>query len=115
MTSDIYRLKKPHDSELYNILTDVPLPNFIRIISSKKMSRTWHAWERGEMHAKFWLENLQKHLEEQDIQNNNKTPERNSEGVDWINLTQDGNQWHVLVNVVMNLWVLQKAGIFFTS
>lgn len=63
----------------------------------------------GEMHAKFWLENLQKHLEEQDKENNNKTSKGNSEGVGWINLTQDGNQWHVLLNVVMNLWVLQKA------
>lgn len=80
MKSDIYRLKKPHDSVLYNILTDVPLPNFIRIISSKKTSRTWHARERGEMHAKFWLEKPA------------ETSGRNSEGVDWINLTQDRNK-----------------------
>jgi hypothetical protein len=75
-----------------------------------------HAWERGEILAKFLLENLQKHLEIRDIQdNNNKTPKRNSESVNWINLTQDRGQWHVLANIVTNLWVLQKAGIFFTS
>jgi hypothetical protein len=24
---------------------------------------------------------------------------------DWINLTQDGDRWQALVNVVMNLWI----------
>jgi hypothetical protein len=28
------------------------------------------------------------------------------EGVGWTNLAQDRNQWWVLVNMVMNLWVL---------
>jgi hypothetical protein len=27
-------------------------------------------------------------------------------GVEWIQLVQDRDQWHALVNVVMNLWVL---------
>jgi hypothetical protein len=27
------------------------------------------------------------------------------EGVDWIHLLQDRDQWRALVNVVMNLWV----------
>jgi hypothetical protein len=27
-------------------------------------------------------------------------------GVDWIQMTQDRDQWQVLVNMVMNLWVL---------
>jgi hypothetical protein len=27
------------------------------------------------------------------------------EGVDWIHLTQDSDQWQALVNMVMNLWV----------
>jgi hypothetical protein len=26
-------------------------------------------------------------------------------GMDWINLTQDRDQWRALVNTVMNLWV----------
>jgi len=26
--------------------------------------------------------------------------------VEWIHLTQDRNQWQVLANTVMNLWVL---------
>jgi hypothetical protein len=36
-------------------------------------------------------------------------------GVDWIHLAQDRDQWCVPVNMVMNLWVLQKAGNFLTS
>jgi hypothetical protein len=28
------------------------------------------------------------------------------DGMDWIELAQDKNQWRVLVNRVMNLWVL---------
>jgi hypothetical protein len=27
------------------------------------------------------------------------------DGVDWIDLAQDRNQWSALVNTVMNLWV----------
>jgi hypothetical protein len=27
------------------------------------------------------------------------------DGLDWINLAQDKDQWRALVNTVMNLWV----------
>jgi len=27
------------------------------------------------------------------------------EGMDWIDMAEDGNWWRGLVNVVMNLWV----------
>jgi hypothetical protein len=27
-------------------------------------------------------------------------------GTEWINLAQDSNQWWIIVNTVMNLWVL---------
>jgi hypothetical protein len=27
------------------------------------------------------------------------------EGVDWINLAQDGGKWQAVVNMVPNLWV----------
>jgi hypothetical protein len=37
------------------------------------------------------------------------------EGVDRIHLAQDRDQWQALVNMVMNLWVPQKAGNFLTS
>jgi hypothetical protein len=28
------------------------------------------------------------------------------DGVDWINVAQDRDQWRALVNTVLNLWVL---------
>lgn len=34
-----------------------------------------------------------------------------NEGLDWINLAQDGVQWCILVNVVMDLRVLYKVEI----
>jgi hypothetical protein len=36
------------------------------------------------------------------------------EGVDWIHLAQDRNQWWALVNTVMNLPFPQKMGNFLT-
>jgi hypothetical protein len=37
------------------------------------------------------------------------------EGMDWIHLTQDRDQWWALLNIVLNLCVPEKAGIFLTS
>jgi hypothetical protein len=36
------------------------------------------------------------------------------EGVDWMNLAQDRNQWRALVNTVMNRRVPQMTGNFLT-
>jgi len=36
------------------------------------------------------------------------------EGVDWILLTQDRDQWRALVNTIMNLRVPLKMGNFLT-
>jgi hypothetical protein len=33
-------------------------------------------------------------------------------GIDWIDLTQDRNQWRILVNMEMNLWVPRYIPIF---
>jgi hypothetical protein len=37
------------------------------------------------------------------------------EGVDWIHLAEDRDQWQTVVNTVMNFQVPQKAGNFLTS
>jgi hypothetical protein len=34
------------------------------------------------------------------------------EGVDWMHLDQDSDQWRAVVNIVTNLRVSQKAGNF---
>jgi hypothetical protein len=36
-------------------------------------------------------------------------------GMDWIFLAEDRNRWQAPVNMVMNLWISQNAGIFLTS
>jgi len=36
------------------------------------------------------------------------------EGVDWMQLAQDRDQWWTLVNTPMNLWVPWKAMSFLT-
>jgi len=36
------------------------------------------------------------------------------EGVEWIHLAQDRDQWRAVVNTVMNLRVPKKAGNFLT-
>ena len=35
--------------------------------------------------------------------------------MDWITLVQDRDKWWVLVNAIMKLWVVYKAGDFLTS
>jgi len=36
-------------------------------------------------------------------------------GMDWIELAQDSDRWHALVNMLMNLWVPYNARNFFTN
>jgi hypothetical protein len=42
-----------------------------------------------------WVDNIKMHLRE-----------IGWGGMDWIDLAQDRYQWRVLVNTIMNLWVL---------
>jgi hypothetical protein len=41
--------------------------------------------------------------------------EMGCEGVDWIHVVQDRDQWRAVVNTVMNLRVPYKAGNFLTE
>jgi hypothetical protein len=41
--------------------------------------------------------------------------DRGWDGMDWIGLTQDSDQWRALVNIVMNLWVPLNVGKFLSS
>jgi hypothetical protein len=58
------------------------------------------------MHVKFWSEipNGRYHSEELGV--GGRDPKEISwEGVDWMHLAQDGDQWWIIVNTVMNLRV----------
>jgi hypothetical protein len=37
------------------------------------------------------------------------------DGMDWIDLSQDRDQWRTFVNTVMNLWVPENIGKFFIN
>jgi hypothetical protein len=37
------------------------------------------------------------------------------DGMDWIELAQDRDQWRALLNMIMNLQVPQNAGKFFSG
>jgi hypothetical protein len=37
------------------------------------------------------------------------------DGMDWIDLAQDRDQWRALVNTIMNLWVPYNVGKFLSS
>jgi hypothetical protein len=52
-------------------------------------------------HWRRWKDNINMDLQEVE-----------SEGMDWIELTQDMERWRALVNAVMNLRVPQNEGIF---
>jgi hypothetical protein len=72
------------------------------------------------MHIGYWWE-IQKerdHWEDQDIGGWTILKclrEIGWDGMDWIDLAQDNDQWRALVNTVMNLRVSQNSGKFLSS
>jgi hypothetical protein len=63
------------------------------------------------MHTKCWSENLKGRESWEDLGIDWEYNIRMSlgeigwEGVDWINLAQDRDQWWAFVNTVVNIWV----------
>jgi hypothetical protein len=61
----------------------------------------WHEWGRRGTHIGYWwgrprcrwADNINMDLRE-----------IGWDGIDWIELAQDRDQWRALVNTVMNLW-----------
>jgi hypothetical protein len=56
-------------------------------------------WDRQEMHAEFWKQNLKTTLKDNNIMD---ITEIGWEGTDWIHLAQNRERWQALVNMVMN-------------
>jgi hypothetical protein len=68
------------------------------------------------MHTKFWSEKLKGRNHSDDLGMNKENiimdlREIGWEGVDWIRLDQDRNQWQPLVNMIVNLQVPKMWGI----
>jgi hypothetical protein len=101
-------LRKLHNEELHNLYSS---PNIIRMTKSRKIRWTGHVARMGETRTPYrilvekpegrrplgrprrrWVDNIKLDLREMDW-----------DGVDWIELAQDRDQWRAVVNTVMNL------------
>jgi hypothetical protein len=97
-----------HNEELHNLYSS---PNIIRMIKSRRMRWAGHVARMGETRTasrilvgkpegkrplgrlrRRWVDNIKMDL-----------GEIGWDGVDWIELAQDRDQWRALVNTVMNL------------
>jgi hypothetical protein len=100
--------RKLHNEELHHLYSS---PNIIRMIKSRRMRWAGHVAGMGarrdacrilvgkpegkiSLGRRKWVGNIKMDL-----------GEIGWDGVDWIELAQDRNQWRALVNTVMNLWV----------
>jgi hypothetical protein len=102
--------RKLHNEELHNLYSS---PNIIRMIKSRRMRWVGHVARMGAKRNACrilvgkpegkkplgrlrhrWVDNIKVEL-----------GELGWDGMDWIDLAQDRDQWRALVNTVMNLWV----------
>jgi hypothetical protein len=102
--------RKLRNEELHNLNSS---PNIIRMIKSRRMRLAGHAarmWEKTNAYRILvgkperrrplggprcrWVDNIKIELRE-----------KGWDGVDWVDLAQDRDQWRALVNTVMNLRV----------
>jgi hypothetical protein len=92
-------------------------PNTIMVIKSRSwMQLVGHIAHMGEMRNTVLVGRLEgkkslgipRHRQEDNIKMN--LAEIGWEGMDWIHLAQDKDQWWVHVNMVMNLWGPEKVG-----
>jgi hypothetical protein len=97
-----------HNEKLHNLYSS---PSICRIIKSRRMRWVGHVAEMGEKWNAYrrlvimpegkrplvrprsrWLDNIKMDL-----------TEIGCDGMDWIDLAQDGDQWRALVNMVIKL------------
>jgi hypothetical protein len=102
--------RKLHNDELHNLYS---LPNIIRMIKSRRMTWAGHVARMGrrEMHIRYWWESQKEidHYEDRNIGGWTILKwilrEIRWDGMDWIELAQDRDQWRAHVNMLMNLQV----------
>jgi hypothetical protein len=94
--------RKLHNKELHNMYTS---PNIIRMIKSRRMRWAGHVARMGKtgMHIGYRWESLKEGRPRHRWVDNIKIDRR--DGMDLVHLSQDRDQWRVLVNMVMNLCV----------
>jgi transcription termination factor 2 len=103
--------RKLHNEELHNLYSS---PNIIRMIKSRRMRWAGHVARMGETRSanrilvgkpegKRPLGRPRRSRYVDNIKMN--FGEIGGDGVDWIELAQDRNQWRALVNTVMNIEV----------
>jgi hypothetical protein len=106
--------RRLHSGELYNLHTS---PNVIRVIQSRRMRWVVHVACVGEMREVYNIL-IGKHEGKRPVgrhrhrwENNSRTnlSEIRWEGVDWIHLAQDRDQWRALVNTVTNICARARA------
>jgi hypothetical protein len=102
--------RKLHIKELHNLYSS---PNIIRMIRSRRMRWAWHVARIGEAKNAYrilvgkpegkrplqrprrrWVDRIKMDLREVGW-----------DGMEWIELAQDRDQWRALVNTVINLRV----------
>jgi hypothetical protein len=103
--------KRLHNEELHNLYASPDI--IIRVIKSRRMRWAANVTRMAEMRNEYIIlvgkpvENRRlekrRHRWEDNIRMDVK--EIGWEVVDWIHLAEDRDQWRVVVNTVMNLWV----------
>jgi hypothetical protein len=100
--------RKLHNEELHNLYSS---PNVIRIIKSRRVRWAGHVTRTEEKRntyrilmgkpegkrplkrpRRWWVDNIKTDLRKKGL-----------DGMDWIDLAQEWDQWRALVNAVMNL------------
>jgi hypothetical protein len=100
---------KLYNDELHNLY---PSPSIIRMIKSRRMRWAGHVARMRKRHVyrivvgnpegkrplgrarRRWVDNIIMHLRE-----------IGWDGMDWTDLVQDRDQWRVLMNTLINLWI----------
>jgi hypothetical protein len=87
--------RRLHNEELHNLYSS---PSIIRMIKSRRLRWTGHVERMGRrgVHLGYrrWVDNIKMDVRE-----------RGWDGMGWIDLAEDRDQWRALVDTVMNLRV----------
>jgi hypothetical protein len=102
--------RKLHNEELHNLHSS---PSIIRMIKSRRMSWAGYVARMGEKKNAYRIlvgkpegKRPLRRLRSRWVDNIKMDPrETGWDGMDWIDLAQDRDQWRALVNMVMNLRV----------